>query len=63
MRQDATTLERAFELANAGQCKSIDEIKSLLKGEGYWIDAIVGRQLFKQLRDLIASAQESQRLS
>ena len=59
MRQDTTTLERAFELANAGQCKSIDEIKSLLKGEGYWIDAIVGRQLFKQLRDLIARARKS----
>jgi hypothetical protein len=58
MRQDTTTLERAFELANAGQCKSVDEIKSLL-GEGYWIDAIVGRQLFKQLRDLIARARES----
>jgi hypothetical protein len=59
MRQDTTTLERAFELANAGQCNSIEEIKSLLKSEGYWIDAIVGRQLFKQLRDLIASARES----
>jgi hypothetical protein len=59
MRQDRTALERAFELADAGQCKSIDEIKSLLKGEGYWIDAIVGRQLFKQLRDLIARARKS----
>ena len=59
MRQDTTTLERAFELANAGQCKSIEEIKSLLQSEGYWIDAIVGGQLFKQLRDLIARARES----
>jgi hypothetical protein len=33
MRQDTTTLERAFELANAGQCKSIEEIKSLLQSE------------------------------
>ena len=59
MRKDTTTLERAFELANAGHCKSIDEIKSLLKSEGYWVDAIVGRQLFKQLRDLIMRARES----
>jgi hypothetical protein len=30
----------------------------LLKGEGYLNDALVGRQLLKQLRDLIAKARE-----
>ena len=34
MRSGKTTLERAFELANAGGCQSIDELRSALRSEG-----------------------------
>jgi hypothetical protein len=30
-----TTLERAFQLANSGECATVDEIRMRLKSEGY----------------------------
>lgn len=46
-----STIERAFQIAGAGKCQSLDDIRALLKREGY-VDAteqtsfpVVRRQL------------------
>jgi hypothetical protein len=51
-----TALERAFELAKSGRCKSIPEIRKALKLEGYSLNQLSGRFLNKQLRALIEEA-------
>ena len=35
MNDRPTTLERAFELANSGECANVDQIRLRLKSEGY----------------------------
>jgi hypothetical protein len=56
-----TALERAFELAAAGRCCSIDELKVALKKEGYNEHQVTGRELKKQLKALIEEGQFSAR--
>jgi hypothetical protein len=51
-----TTIERAFELARSGECKTINEIRSRLKAEGYNQNLIEGRTLLLQLRTIMAEA-------
>lgn len=47
-----TPLERAFELAHSGDCRSIDEIRDRLKKEGLRTDQITGPTLLRQLREI-----------
>ena len=54
-----TPMERAFEMAKSGQCKSVDEIRKRLKQEGYSVTQITGRSLLKQLGELIRASQSS----
>jgi hypothetical protein len=57
MAQNITALERAFQVAKSGSCRSIDDIKKLLKSEGYSTTQIEGGTLLKQLRALMQTAQ------
>lgn len=56
MEQNKSAIERAFELARSGTCKTVNEIKQKLREEGYNDDMIIGRSLWMQLRTLIAEA-------
>jgi hypothetical protein len=49
-------IERAFDLARSGECKTINEIRSRLKAEGYNHHLIEGRTLLLQLRTIMAEA-------
>ena len=51
-------MERAFELARAGQHLHVTEIVKVLKSEGYDPDQIQGRGLQKQLQELIKVARQ-----
>jgi len=52
-----TILERTFELAEAGDCRTISELEKRLKREGYTaVDAhLGGAGIRKQLRSLLAA--------
>jgi hypothetical protein len=56
MDPNKTTIERAFELAHSGECKTMNDIRSRLKAEGYHPDLIEGRSLVIQLRTIMADA-------
>jgi hypothetical protein len=51
-------IERAFDLARSGECKTINEIRSRLKAEGYDEGPIEGHTLLLQLRTLMAEARK-----
>ena len=51
-----TELERAFQLAMSGDCRSVDEIRKKLSQEGYYATQITGKSLLRQLQALIAAA-------
>ena len=53
MDQKKTSLERAFELAEAGTVTSVADIRLQLKREGYAHEQVDGRSLAKQLREII----------
>ena len=48
-----TQLERAFQLAHSGQCKTTADIELRLKAEGYSTNQVIGPTLMKQLRAVI----------
>ena len=54
-----TTLERAFELAREGKCRSVGEVILRLNREGYMGTEIQGRALRTQLKRLIKEAADS----
>jgi hypothetical protein len=56
MKQNMNTIERAFELARAGQCVTLKDIRVRLLAEGYAQDMLVGRYLSSQLRQLMREA-------
>jgi hypothetical protein len=56
MNHNITSLERAFQLAESGECDSVPDLKKRLQAEGYSTSQIVGRELFRQLRGLITVA-------
>jgi hypothetical protein len=56
MSQNITALERAFQLAESGECDSVPALKKRLQAEGYSTSQIVGRELSRQLRGLITVA-------
>ncbi len=47
-------LERAFEIARSGDCRTIKELRDRLKAEGHFDGQLEGPQLIRQLRDLMA---------
>jgi hypothetical protein len=49
-------LERAFELAQSGDCEDISAIKAKLKAEGYSTETVTGPSLSRQLRAVIQGA-------
>jgi hypothetical protein len=52
-----TVMERAFQLAKSGSYASVPDIKRRLHAEGFNVEQITGRVLFKQLNTLIQAAQ------
>ena len=57
MYQNVTAVERAFQLAATGI--AIVLIRKQLKKEGYNLNQIEGRQIVRQLRDIIEKANQS----
>ena len=55
-------LERAFQLAQSGMVRSIDDIRVRLRKEGYSTSQLTGRTLIKQLRAIINSVQTERRV-
>ena len=53
MTPNTTPLERAFELAKSGRCRTTEDIFVVLKREGYPTEQIVGPWLLRQLRMII----------
>jgi hypothetical protein len=53
MDHNVTALERAFQIAKSGDCKSVAELKKQLRKERYPLDKITGRTLSRQLEALI----------
>ena len=51
-----STLERAFELARSGRCRSTEEIFRALRDEGHDRRLVVGPYLMKQLKVLMHDA-------
>jgi hypothetical protein len=60
MDENRTSLERAFEIAKSGSCGSMEELKRVLRSEGYSSDQVVGRSLTAQLRVLMTNARKPQ---
>lgn len=58
MEPQMTTLERAFQLAKSGGCKTIEELRKALREEGYSTSHIMGPSLTKQLRALMKRGDE-----
>lgn len=52
-----TDLERAFELADSGECAGVSDVKAKLKAEGRSYSCLVGPSLCRQLRDRCQAAQ------
>jgi hypothetical protein len=46
-------LERAFQLAKDGSCKSMEDLRLALKMEGYSNEHLVGRSITAQLKALM----------
>ncbi|RUW21761.1 hypothetical protein EN812_31310 [Mesorhizobium sp. M4B.F.Ca.ET.169.01.1.1] len=59
MKPNTTALERAFSLAESGECASVKDISDKLRREGYDIQQLTGKSLVKQLRDLVRETQSS----
>ncbi len=58
MTGSRTTLERAYDLANSGECAGVAEIKARLKAEGYTDTngQLYGASIGKDLRRLCGAA-------
>lgn len=56
MRNYATPLERAFELARSGRYSNITDIKAQLEKEHIATDQLSGGMLLRQIRVIIAAA-------
>lgn len=59
MDSGVIALERAFQLAQSGQVRSVAEIRAQLKTEGYDLYVFEGRTLLRQLRALISEAERT----
>lgn len=58
MDKRLSVIERAFEIAKAGQAPTVAEIDAAIRREGYPIGSLEGPALRKQLRALIKTARE-----
>ena len=56
MDSGISAIERAFQLARSGRVKDIDEVRRVLRDEGYDARQLQGPSLLKQLRDAIKIA-------
>jgi len=56
MDHSVTALERAFQIAKSGDCKSVADLKNRLRKERHSLNTITGRTLIKQLEALIKAA-------
>jgi hypothetical protein len=56
MDQNATAMERAFQLAKSGIYRSVEDLKRRLRTEGYATTQITGGALIRQLKELIRAA-------
>jgi len=56
MDHNKSTLERAFEIAKAGKCQSVADVRECLRTEGYDQRQLEGRELAKQIQELIKRA-------
>jgi hypothetical protein len=59
MDPSITELERAFQLAKSGECRSVDEIRKKLSSEGYYATQVTGKGLLRQLQGIIAAELEA----
>ena len=59
MHRGISTVERAFQLAQSGRYKSVEEIRRAVIEEGFYGDYLYGPVLFKQLRGVITKAEAS----
>jgi hypothetical protein len=62
MNPSTTELERAFQLAESGDCRSVEEIRKKLISEGYYAAQITGKTLLRQLQALISAELEARNL-
>jgi hypothetical protein len=51
-----TALERAFQLAKSGRVKDLEEVRMVLRREGYDVSQLQGPRLRLQLKELIDDA-------
>lgn len=58
---NTSPIERAFELARSGRCRTTADIARRLKAEGYSTDTVIGPVLMRKLRSLIDDAHCSTR--
>ena len=56
MEPNSSAIERAFQLAKAGQCANVHDIMLKLKAEGYSAERLVGSSLIKQLKAMISAS-------
>jgi hypothetical protein len=56
MEPGTSALERAFELARSGRCTSLDDIRRVMRAEGYGTHHLVGPSLARQLKELMQAA-------
>lgn len=56
MDSRTTELERAFQMAESGECRSTDEIRKRLVREGYYGSQVTGKTLQRQLQQIITAA-------
>jgi len=56
MEPNTSAIERAFQLAKAGQCANVHDIMLKLKAEGYSAERLVGSSLIKQLKAMISAS-------
>ncbi len=59
MAHEASTIERAFQLAVTGDYGSVEELKKKLRAEGYSVATITGPTLLRQLRELIKTGRRT----
>lgn len=62
MTMHKTTLERAFEIARAGACETVEDIRRQLTREGFDRHQVEGRTLTRQLMDILRKAREAKAL-
>ena len=58
MDPNLTAIERAFQAAKSGEAASMEDIRRLLKGEGYDVEFIRGPSIRRQLEGLMKETRQ-----